>query len=623
MLQLTLLYKRKTSLMRTLSLAIILFFNFNINAQNGSSCIDSNPFCSDQSYNFPNNSSGSSATSGPDYGCLFSQPNPIWYHLKIGQSGPIQLDISQSNGDIDFAMWGPFPNLPDGCNEIMSGNLSPLQCSYSASSTETIGIGMNGGYGGGQSTPADAQAGEFYIVILTNYSGGAGDISLEQTSGGGNTDCSILVPCDVAEVTATPSACDDTDNTFSVSGEVTFSEEPTTGTLIVEDCNGNSSSYSAPFTSPISYTITGVTADGANCNVEAYFSDETACSKVSADYQNPVACCVPPDLTINTLNKCIGDDIQLDAAIDVSSDTATTSFYTSSSDAENNINSINSTVVDEGSFWVRAEVPGNSNCFNVFEIVVNNYSLPAINAGMDTTICKGDIVNLQASGAVDYSWNNGINDGESFSPNSTTTYTVTGTDANGCINTDQVQVIVNPTPDASFTADPMVTGTSNPQVDFTNTSTNANGYIWEFGDGSPTLNETNLSHTFSDQKGQNYTVTLIALSSGNCIDTVRNTIRIETELIFYIPNAFTPDNDSYNETFQPVFTSGYDPTDFQMLIYNRWGELVFESHNAAIGWDGTYSGKVVKEGPYLWKIEFKETMSDKRHYEEGHINLIR
>src|SRR5690625_3486854 len=149
----------------------------------GDNCFEALPFCSDQSYNFPNNTSGS-APSNPDYGCLGSQPAPVWYYLKIDNSGPIQLSLAQysgsgSNLDIDFAMWGPFTDIPSGCYQIMSGNLAPIQCSYSPSHTETIGIGMPGGSGtDGSSTPPAAQTGEYYILLLTNYSKQAGYISL-------------------------------------------------------------------------------------------------------------------------------------------------------------------------------------------------------------------------------------------------------------------------------------------------------------------------------------------------------------------------------------------------------------------------------------------------------------
>src|SRR5690554_8199582 len=84
---------------------------------------------------------------------------------------------------------------------------------------------------------------------------------------------------------------------------------------------------------------------------------------------------------------------------------------------------------------------------------------------------------------------------------------------------------------------------------------------------------------------------------------------VREELLFYIPNTFTPDNDNFNETFKPVFTSGIDLQSYTLYIFNRWGELVFESHNTEVGWDGSYgaeSNTTVKSGTYLWKVIFKE-----------------
>ncbi len=95
-------------------------------------------------------------------------------------------------------------------------------------------------------------------------------------------------------------------------------------------------------------------------------------------------------------------------------------------------------------------------------------------------------------------------------------------------------------------------------------------------------------------------------------------------LLYYIPNAFTPDGDEFNPTFKPVFTSGFDPYDYHLIIFNRWGETVFESFNAERGWDGLYnSGELVEDGVYIWHIDFKETMSDKRHKEIGHVTLLK
>lgn len=105
------------------------------------------------------------------------------------------------------------------------------------------------------------------------------------------------------------------------------------------------------------------------------------------------------------------------------------------------------------------------------------------------------------------------------------------------------------------------------------------------------------------------------------------TITVYEETIYYVPNTFTPDQDAYNPTFQPVFTSGFDPQDFVMYIYNRWGEVIFETHDASIGWNGSYgqNGEILlcQDGTYTWKIEFKTTQNDKRVMKVGHVNLIR
>jgi gliding motility-associated-like protein len=161
-------------------------------------------------------------------------------------------------------------------------------------------------------------------------------------------------------------------------------------------------------------------------------------------------------------------------------------------------------------------------------------------------------------------------------------------------------------------------------VEFTNQSAFANGYEWTFGDAS-TTNEEHPIHTYSTDPST-YDVQLVAFGTPgdpNCVDTAVMTIEILDELLFHIPNTFTPDQDDFNETFQPVFISGFDPYDFTLLIFDRWGEILFESHDATVGWDGKYGGKIVKDGTYIWKIDFKETMSDKRHSEMGHINVLR
>lgn len=120
---------------------------------------------------------------------------------------------------------------------------------------------------------------------------------------------------------------------------------------------------------------------------------------------------------------------------------------------------------------------------------------------------------------------------------------------------------------------------------------------------------------------------MIAFSPSGCVDSVSRIIQIKEDLLYYIPNCFTPDDDEFNQFFQPVFTSGFDPYDYNLFIYNRWGELIFESHDTQYGWNGSYGSnsevEIVQDGIYTWKIEFKTSDTDERKVIVGHVNVLR
>jgi gliding motility-associated-like protein len=184
-------------------------------------------------------------------------------------------------------------------------------------------------------------------------------------------------------------------------------------------------------------------------------------------------------------------------------------------------------------------------------------------------------------------------------------------------------IYVEAVPLAQFT--PSQTQMSNlfTEVIFTNNSVDATDYLWSMGDGASGTS-VNASHTFPSDEGGSYLVELIAMSPLGCSDTAWVTVNVSEEVIYYVPNTFTPDGDTYNEYFKPIFTSGYDPYDFDLFIFNRWGEIVWESHDSSIGWDGTYgaSGKLVQNGTYTWRIEFKTTETDERILVTGHVNVL-
>jgi trimeric autotransporter adhesin len=265
-------------------------------------------------------------------------------------------------------------------------------------------------------------------------------------------------------------------------------------------------------------------------------------------------------------------------------------------------------------------------------IVIN--PLPVVQFSANTlTGCVPLTVTLtdqSAPASSSVTWNFGDNTTTSGQTNAVThTYNSAGcfdvtltTTSNGCSNTATVQnyICAVPQADAGFTVDDQTQTISDPTFQFLNTSQNATSYSWEFGDGQGS-SATNPSHTYENEAGS-YTIVLVANNDGGCVDTARLTVQVEDELIFHVPNAFTPDGDEYNNTFQPVFHSGYDPFSFTMTIYNRWGEIVFETHDVTIGWDGDYNGSTSKEGVYTWTIQFKNTGSDKKSVYSGHFSLI-
>ena len=145
----------------------------------GEDCSDPLPFCTDSGDTFSAGINQPSAPAGNNYGCLGSQPNPIWYYLKIADPGNINILETNSNAvDVDFALWGPFADLADATNHC--GHLAaPIDCSYSTSAIENIDI-------------IGATTGQVYLLLITNFSNAPTDITVNQTGGEGSTDCTIL-----------------------------------------------------------------------------------------------------------------------------------------------------------------------------------------------------------------------------------------------------------------------------------------------------------------------------------------------------------------------------------------------------------------------------------------------
>ena len=239
--------------------------------------------------------------------------------------------------------------------------------------------------------------------------------------------------------------------------------------------------------------------------------------------------------------------------------------------------------------------------------------------------CNGALVGQAQGGTPPYSflWSGNGFDQQGAQQNDLCpgNYTLTVVDDNNCTAT--FAIVINQPAEvvANFDTEGNEWTILDPTVNFINLSDEATIYDWSFGDGSSSV-DVNPEHNYGEN-ADTYTVILIAANDFGCADTVRRIITIANEILFYIPNTFTPDGNAFNETFKVEFFAGYEPEDYSFLIFNRWGQLVFEAQSPSEEWDGNYQGRPVQDGTYIWKLEYRETITDERYIHNGHINIIR
>lgn len=266
-------------------------------------------------------------------------------------------------------------------------------------------------------------------------------------------------------------------------------------------------------------------------------------------------------------------------------------------------------------------------CTDSLQIDVNVWSAPELNLQLPDVFCAGESDTIIVTGADSYVWSpvvNEISPGVGLiDPTSSTQYTISGTDLNGCSSNISGLVEVLYLPVASFiSSENELDLFLSTNVFFSNQSENASYYHWDFGDNNSS-SEVNPLHTYPDQNTGDYLVTLFAFNNLGCYDSTMQWIRVEEGIIYHVPNTFTPNEDERNNVFLALFTGGFDAFNFEMVVYNRWGQEVFSSNDVLAGWDGTYQGQTVPEGTYSWMIRFKAKNNDEKKVLHGHVNLIR
>lgn len=212
-----------------------------------------------------------------------------------------------------------------------------------------------------------------------------------------------------------------------------------------------------------------------------------------------------------------------------------------------------------------------------------------------------------------------VSPSNTYTASGTYNITVTVTSPFGCVNTASTTstVIVNPGTIANFTSEGMDGTMMSPIYQFYDQSTNAATRIWSFGDGTgSTL--INPQHTYAN-KGI-YIVSLVTTTNKGCKDSTAMQIEVLPIFTLYIPNAFTPDGNGNNDYFMP---KGVEISEFNMMIFDRWGEMIFQSDDLEKGWDGRANNgeEIAQQGVYVYKIEVRD-FSQKYHDYIGHVTLL-
>ena len=185
--------------------------------------------------------------------------------------------------------------------------------------------------------------------------------------------------------------------------------------------------------------------------------------------------------------------------------------------------------------------------------------------------------------------------------------------------TERNMITVYPKPRSIFSHDPEAALISDPRIYFLNESELAFMSLWNFGDGDSIIAQQPGDHVY-EGSGQ-FLVSLITESINGCRDTTYQWVTIDNINTFYSPNAIQPFSGyRWNQVFKPAILN-LNPETYELFIYDRWGELIFQSNNYEQGWDGRIDGEVVKQGSYIWMVRYRD-MGDNSFQKTGSVTVV-
>ncbi len=554
---------------------------------------------------------------GPNgYSCLYSYPAPAYYYLRIATPGDLLIYIEQQsiNGgyelDVDFACWGPFQantqeqfiqnlcsggyTLDDqdmGSHFVYDGYHSPtdpttwggypagnvVDCSFDPSGYEWCYI-------------PNAQVGEYYLIILTNFSLEAGIITFNRENvSSATTDCSLLAP-------------------VSNNGPLCA------GATLYLTCHNSEAGATYSWTGPNGWTSNlqnpviqnTTTSMSGEYTLTMIFDGDTGVASTTVLITTQPNIVITPSLQ----GLCAGDTVTFTAS-------GGTTYLWSTGETTPSI-TVSPTVTTV--YTVTGTANGGCSATATATAELGQASVVTLSS----PVCEGKPITVSPnSPQYTYLWNTGETSPSIFPDiDIPTTYTVTVTDAYGCSGT--ASVVVNPSPAADFAISQAELEIENgfAVANFTNLSQDADIWAWNFGDFNATGNQSSeMSPSYSYTHSGIYTVWLVVSTVENCKDSISRVVTVTTPFEFYIPNAFTPNINGLNEVFAPTGV-GVSPNNYEMSIYNSFGELIYYTTELYGTWDGKVKGKLVPADVYVYHFVIESIDGFQRKY-TGTVTVIR
>lgn len=345
---------------------------------------------------------------------------------------------------------------------------------------------------------------------------------------------------------------------------------------------------------------TGATSQTISVNTAGTYTVTAAFGACEAQDAITVSIGDAPADELQDVSACEGDLVTLDAG-----NNGATYMW------NNGATSRSILVATSGTYTVEITLP--NGCTSSFDALVEMLTYPAVELGNDTALCEGRSIVLDAGdGPGTYQWTTGSTS-STLNVNSAGTYGVVV--SNGpCISSDAVTITLSPSPARMAARQLFACLEEEPRYVVLDAGNPGSQYDWSTGESSQAILASAYGWYFVQ-----------VTNSFDC--ALRDSVVVNEYCpsSIYLPNTFTPNGDGINDEFLAV---GKNIASLHMVVFDRWGGVLFESNDPSIGWDGTFKGEPVKNDMYIWKIRYRflEDEDGRMGMEQermGHIQVLR